>query len=261
MVSSIKWNIVACNQTNFNTHIGTGGAGILGAISYSAMTQGGLSSKNTLLIMICVPVLEAFVFTFLLRRPESDEDQSDTNTVSSEKTAEVGEGSTDPLSDDEKPLVGFSEKLNYIPSLFKFIIPLMLVYLFEYFINQALFELIYFDNTFLDQKAQYRWYQVTYQIGVFLSRSSVNLFKVRWLWLLAVLQGVNVVLFSVEAVFWIFPSIWIVFAFILWEGLLGGGAYVNTFYRISEEISPSKRLFALSVTAFSDSAGIAMAGE
>lgn len=225
------------------------------------MTQAGLSSKSTLLIMISVPVLEAFVFTFLLRHPKStDTDQSDSNTISSEKTVEMGEGSTDPLSDDEKPLVGLSEKLRYIPSLFKYIIPLLLVYLFEYFINQALFELIYFDNTFIDSKEQYRWYQVTYQIGVFISRSSVNLLRVKWLWLMAVLQGINVVLFSLEAVCWIVPSIWIVFGFILWEGLLGGGAYVNTFYRISEEIAPAKRLFALSATAFSDSAGIALAG-
>lgn len=225
------------------------------------MTQAGISPKNSLLIMISVPVLEAIVFTFLLRHPTSVKDLSDTSVVSTEKTKEAGEGSTDPLSDDAKPLDGFYEKLRYIPSLFKFIIPLLLVYLFEYFINQGLFELIYFDNTFIDQSEQYRLYQVTYQIGVFISRSSVNLFKVRWLWLMAVLQGVNVVLFSVEAVFWIVPSIWIVFGFILWEGLLGGGAYVNTFYRISEEIPPAKRLFALSATTFSDSAGIALAGE
>lgn len=32
------------------------------------------------------------------------------------------------------------------------------------------------------------------------------------------------------------PNIWIVFAFVLWEGLLGGGAYVNTFYRMSTEV-------------------------
>ncbi|XP_063695822.1 battenin-like [Culicoides brevitarsis] len=239
---------------------GTGGAGILGAISYSAMTQAGLSSKATLLVMISVPVLEAFVFGLLLRHPSADanNDNSETNTISSEE--KTADGSADPLSEDEKPLVGFAAKIRYIPSLFKFIIPLLLVYLFEYFINQALFELIYFEDAFIDQKAQYRWYQVTYQIGVFISRSSVNVFKVRLLWLMAVLQGINVVLFSLEAVFWFVPSIWIVFAFILWEGLLGGGAYVNTFYRISEEIPAAKRMFALSATVFSDSAGIALAG-
>lgn len=48
---------------------------------------------------------------------------------------------------------------------------------------------------------------------------------------------------------------------VLWEGLLGGGAYVNTFYSISKNVNPeSKRQFVMAVTAISDSVGIAMAG-
>ena len=34
------------------------------------------------------------------------------------------------------------------------------------------------------------------------------------------------------------PNIWIVFALILFEGLLGGCAYVNTFFSITKEVSP-----------------------
>lgn len=87
------------------------------------------------------------------------------------------------------------------------------------------------------------------------------MFKIKHIWLMAVFQGINVILFSVEAIWYVSPSIWLVLAFIFWEGLLGGGAYVNTFYRISEEISPARRLFALSITALSDSTGIAVAGK
>ncbi|XP_063695821.1 battenin-like [Culicoides brevitarsis] len=233
---------------------GTGGAGIFGSLSYSAMTQAGLSTKSTLLIMTFVPILEAVVFIFLLEHPK--------NAENCEKIP-LQKSKNDPDSKEteaEKNLVTFFDKLRYIPSLFKYIIPLLLGNICDNLINQAFSELIYFNNIFLDQKAQYRWYQVTYQIGVFISRSSVNVFKVRLLWLMAVLQGINVVLFSLEAVFWFIPSIWIVFAFILWEGLLGGSAYVNTFYRISEEIPPANRVFAISITAFSKTAGIALAG-
>jgi hypothetical protein len=46
-----------------------------------------------------------------------------------------------------------------------------------------------------------------------------------------------VIFFTFEAVYLFVPSIWIVFAAVLWEGLLGGAAYVNTFYRISMEVS------------------------
>ena len=32
------------------------------------------------------------------------------------------------------------------------------------------------------------------------------------------------------------PSFWIMMVIIIWEGLLGGSAYVNTFYKIREEV-------------------------
>lgn len=117
---------------------GTGGAGILGSISYSILTQAGFSSKETLLIMITIPVLEAIVFFFLLTHPSEEETpilKTDTNV---ERSYDSVQQSSNSLQEDERPLVGFKEQLAYVPSLLKFIIPLTLVYFFEYFINQGL---------------------------------------------------------------------------------------------------------------------------
>ena len=50
------------------------------------------------------------------------------------------------------------------------------------------------------------------------------------------LQFVNVILLVLEAVYLYIPSIWIVFSLVLWEGLVAGAAYVNTFYRIANEV-------------------------
>lgn len=55
-------------------------------------------------------------------------------------------------------------------------------------------------------------------------------------------QFINVIIMTCETLFFYIPNIWIVFAIVLWEGLLGGGAYVNTFYKMSKEVS-SKRSF------------------
>lgn len=84
---------------------------------------------------------------------------------------------------------------------------------------------------------QYRWLQVDYQIGVFFSRSSVSFFAINNLWLMSILQLVNVFLMLFESIYWFVPSMYIVFALVLWEGLLGGAAYVNTFYKMSKEVS------------------------
>lgn len=121
-------------------------------------------------------------------------------------------------------------------------------------------ELVYFKNIWIDHKAQYRWLQVDYQLGVFFSRSSVNLVPINKIWLLAVLQFLNVLIILDEVITFVTPSIWIIFAVVFFEGLLGGGAYVNTFYRMSKEVPEKWRNFALGIVPVADSIGISLAG-
>ena len=80
----------------------------------------------------------------------------------------------------------------------------------------AQFELIYFQGIWLDHHNQYRWFQVDYQLGVFLSRSSVNLFRINSIWLLAAFQFINLIVLTTEAIYLYIPSVWIVFGFIFW---------------------------------------------
>lgn len=98
------------------------------------------------------------------------------------------------------------------------------------------FELIKIKNDFVEPDKQYHWLQVDYQIGVFLSRSSVNLFHFRYIWVFSLLQLLNVAIFTTEAIYYYIPYFWIILLLTFWEGLLGGAAYVNTFYRISSEV-------------------------
>ncbi|XP_055543278.1 battenin [Wyeomyia smithii] len=234
---------------------GTGGAGVIGALSYTGLTGLGLSPKATMLVMLVVPAIEAGCFWLLLRHKDTSKDPI---VQSADETAAKVEYSEIP--ENERPLENWRQKISYIPSLFIYMIPLILVYLFEYFINQGLFELVYFPNIFLDQSEQYRWYQVLYQIGVFISRSSVNIVQFKHVWIMAVLQLVNVIYFTFEAIYMFTPTIWIIFVLILWEGLLGGGGYVNTFYRMQTEVPEARREYAMMVTSISDSVGIALAG-
>ncbi|KAB0801466.1 hypothetical protein PPYR_05821 [Photinus pyralis] len=215
---------------------GTGGAGIAGALSYATLNALGI--RTTLLIMLVVPVTMAISFWIILPRPQV-----------------IAVGDTNTLQE-----LPFKEKVRILPSLFKFMIPIGLVYLFEYFINQGMYELINFEGIFLNKAEQYRWLQVDYQIGVFISRSSVNIFHIRKIWLMSVFQLINVAFFTTEAIFYYIPSFWIVLALTFWEGLLGGAAYVNTFYKISNETPEEHKQFSLGATSFADAVGITLAG-
>lgn len=139
-------------------------------------------------------------------------------------------------------------------------LPLGVVYLTEYFINQGLMELLFFHNIFLTHAAQYRWYQTLYQLGVLLSRSSLRWLKIRKVWILSVLQMLNAVFLLLAVRYLFLPTVWLVFAFILYEGLLGGAAYVNTFHFISKETEDRHREFSMAAASVGDSLGITVAG-
>ncbi|XP_034749421.1 battenin [Etheostoma cragini] len=248
---------------------GTGGAGVAGALLYSGLTQIGLSPQMTLLIMLVVPFAMLFSYFFLLVLPASLPQWKSRDT---EYTA-VGSEDRQRLMDDSEeeeqeksiperttgPLT-LTEKLHVIKGLLRFVLPLGLVYFAEYFINQGLMELLYFPKFSLSHAEQYRWYQTLYQVGVLVSRSSLCCFKCRKLWTLSLLQVVNAVLLLLAVSYQFLPNAWLVFLIVLYEGLLGGAAYVNTFYFISKETEDRQREFAMAAASVGDSLGIALAG-
>ncbi|XP_066155355.1 battenin isoform X2 [Euwallacea fornicatus] len=229
---------------------GTGGAGVIGALSYSLLKTIGM--KTTLLVMLLIPALTAISFWIILPKP------------SEQDIATALEIQTKVNQEELKNLKGsVLKKLKLVPGLMKYMIPFGLVYFFEYFINQGTFEIIQIPNATNTEESlatQYRWLQVTYQVGVFISRSSVNFCHIKQTWAMAVLQGINVVIFVTEAIYYYIPNIYIVVALVLWEGLLGGSSYVNTYYRITKEVEPENRQFSMAITGFADSAGISLAG-
>ena len=141
-------------------------------------------------------------------------------------------------------------------------LPLLLVYIAEYTINQGVAPNLLFPleaSPFDQFRAFYPAYNATYQIGVFISRSSTPFFRVHQLYLPSLLQVLNLAVLALHAILGFIPSVYIVFAIIFWEGLLGGLVYVNTFAEISDHVPKDDREFSLGATTVSDSAGICIA--
>lgn len=238
---------------------GTGGAGLLGSLSYLGLTQAGLSPQHTLLSMLGIPILLLASYFLLLTSPEAQdpggEDEAETaarQPLIGTETPESNPGSGWDLS--------FQERWTVFKGLLRYITPLVLVYFAEYFINQGLFELLYFRNTSLSHAQQYRWYQMLYQAGVFVSRSSLQCCRIRFTWVLALLQCLNLAFLLADVCLSFLPSIYLVFIIILYEGFLGGAAYVNTFHNIALETSDKHREFAMEAACISDTLGISMSG-
>ena len=242
---------------------GTGMAGVLGSISYAGLLQIGLSKRQAVLFLLIVPLIFAIQVWVVLKYPDAlkisrlciRQTKEDNDAYSNVKADTAKSNGEDKTKDMALP-----EKLRIIFALKKYMIPLFVVYLAEYTINQGLYELLYYDVTWLTQAEQYRWFQVDYQIAVFISRSSVQIFQIKNLIFLSLGQCVLFVLLLLEVVYTFIPSIFVTLAIIFVEGLFGGAVYVNTFYNMSEEVDESIREFSLGAVSVSDSFGISISG-
>ncbi|KAK3311986.1 protein btn-1, partial [Apodospora peruviana] len=146
---------------------------------------------------------------------------------------------------------------------FPYMLPLLLVYIAEYTINQGVSPTLLFPlegTPFSEFREFYPFYGFLYQVGVFISRSSTPWFRIHHLYLPSFLQVGNLVLLTLHALLNFIPSVYIVFVVIFWEGLLGGAVYVNTFAEIMENVPVEEREFSLGATSVSDSGGICIAG-
>jgi battenin len=102
-------------------------------------------------------------------------------------------------------------------------------------------------------------YAFLYQLGVFISRSSISFLIIPQLYLPSLLQIANLALLTLHSLFFFLPSVYLIFLIIFWEGLLGGLVYVNTFAKIMKEVREEDREFSLGATSVSDSGGICVA--
>ncbi|KAM7208185.1 Batten's disease protein Cln3 [Naviculisporaceae sp. PSN 640] len=276
---------------------GTGGAGLVGAGLYVVMREWwGMSVKACLLVCAALPgFMVASFFGVLPRerlrqggrnggyeRVESDEEardrEDDLADIRDLPTADAAESLLAPgpgfhheahtghnvTSKKNSTSSRFVANLRRTKSLFfPYMLPLLLVYIAEYTINQGVSPTLLFpldESPFTEFRSFYPFYGFLYQLGVFISRSSTPWFRIHHLYLPSLLQVGNLVLLTLHALWDFIPSVYLVFVVIFWEGLLGGAVYVNTFAEIMENVPLEEREFSLGATSVSDSGGICVAG-
>lgn len=118
---------------------GTGAAGVTGSLTYAAFTYVQFTPKNTLLLMLIVPIIQITTFCIMLKEP-SELWTIFTNISSS--TSLIDHSITQSNNNTDNQSLTFSQKVNYLPQMLQYVLPLFSVYLCEYFINQGLVSLI-----------------------------------------------------------------------------------------------------------------------
>jgi len=200
-----------------------------------------------------------------------------------------GEGGTPEYPRSRIVALSASDKWRLVkPLLPKYMLPLFCVYLFEYTINQGISPTLLYpipspgEHPIIAMliksiRDYYPLWQLVYQTAVFLSRSSISFgcppLPEKLLPAPAATQLVILLTLVYESAIGIFgdnsegASFFLVFLFISIEGICGGLAYVNVFYRINQEKSNSsdpetakqEKEFKIGSVGFSDSSGIMLA--
>ena len=265
---------------------GTGAAGLIGAGAYAlATTTMGISVRSTLLSSTLLSMVMLVSFFLILpsgplheakrgphnhRRLDSGDENNDLPRPSEVAGLLSHPDDAPPTSTprnqhwSRRAMRDLQIKLTRARSLVvPYMLPLFLVYLAEYTINQGVAPTLLFpldQSPFKHFRAFYPTYGAIYQLGVFISRSSLPFIRIRTLYIPTFLQVLNLFALIAHALWPFIPTIWFVFAIVLWEGLLGGLVYVSTFAAIQEDIPIEEREFSLGAATVSDSAGICIAG-
>lgn len=263
---------------------GTGGAGLVGAGLYALLTTSlGVGSTTTLFLSAFLPIVMLFSFFVILPRKilKSKKEEGRYESVPQYVEEEVEEGEEEEGFEGEalfgreisrasstmshgNTWTSFQANLLRARSLFiPYMLPLLLVYIAEYTINQGVAPTLLFplqSSPFKHYRAFYPTYNAIYQIGVFVSRSSTPFLRIRNLVLPTLLQVINLIVLTFQALLFFDLGFRAVCAIMLWEGLLGGLVYVNTFAEITDNVKKEDREFSLGATSVSDSGGICLAG-
>jgi battenin len=258
---------------------GTGGAGLVGAGLYVLLTSWmHLSVKSSLLASAFLPLIMLVSFFFILPQdplklanksidyhnvPASDIADATDETPPPSPSANLMRSASEDRSFGHRRTSLMSNLRRARLLFFPFMLPLLLVYIAEYTINQGVSPTLLFplsSSPFSEFRAFYPFYNFLYQIGVFIARSSSPFVRIHALYVPSFLQVANLVILTSHALYDWIPNVYIVFIIIFWEGLLGGSVYINTFAEIMDTVPEQEREFSLGATSVSDSGGICIAG-
>lgn len=227
---------------------GTGGAGLIGSGFYLLLTTIlGIRVQSSLLLFSIFPL--GFLYYFRLPPVHTYETIHERNITDLENQPNKFN-----LATHVSETIARLKKL-IVP----FMIPLSTVYLSEYLINQSVSPTLLFpleELPFSKFRDVYVAYGTLYQLGVFISRSSASIVRIRYLFIPSILQSFNLILLILQSLYYFIPNVYIIMLIVFYEGLLGGAAYVNTFMLIIDTIPEIDREFSLGATSMSDSGGI-----
>ncbi|EPY51727.1 battenin CLN3 family protein [Schizosaccharomyces cryophilus OY26] len=235
---------------------GTGLAGLFGASFYLVFTTWfNFTVRTTLLISSFLPLFLIFNYFFIL--PTAEYQHISVSHQVPFDAIHRGETSSPTNVLSSMRVFFYLAK----PFFLSHMLPLFLVYLSEYTINVGVAPTLLFsqeDSGLSSFRDFYPTYQTMYQLGVFISRSSIGWVKVPYVLELAIIQFGILGFTILQSLFYFIHSYHFLLLIIFMEGLIGGTVYVNVYHTL-QNLGHVDSEMAISIVSPSDSTGIFVA--
>lgn len=242
---------------------GTGMAGVGGSLGYLVMIAAGMTDFTIFAVLSPFGVVYCLIFFYMLKPPPVPFSEIENSQATAlEKKESPGE----PLLSEQH----HTKSTRYVRAL-KLVwwnaFQLLLVYFFEYVASvggsASAQPAAYATSANWFLRNSYAILSFCYQLGVLISRSSLSLFKVKKVEIITILQGANMVFWVLQAKYLMLvgaSEVWILFALMVYVGLLGGGSYVNVFYLVLNDpkITAADRELCVNITAIFINVGITL---
>ena len=253
---------------------GTGMAGVAGALLYILFNAVLIfSNQETFLCLLPTAIIYMMSYGLILREPIPPKASVERVTVQEDFAVATEDSETKELllklrSDEEKENALAETKRQRYWRCTKLVLwqatNLMAVYFFEYVASVGAADrsepvgFQHSPNWFV--RNSFVLLAFCYQVGVLISRSSLQIVRIQKVWILTLLQAGNFVLWMCQAQFKMMP-IGAQLPMMLFVGLLGGASYVNIFYNLlhDDDYPEEDRELCINIAALFINVGIMLA--
>lgn len=244
---------------------GTGMAGVLGSVLYigfgCVVGAGGenetkLRNLTQYAFLLTSPAVAVYLVSYfwVIRTPGS---RSAPSVQESEEKEPILGPTFGDDDDKENPEGALKRILRCTRLVWWMSINLCAVYLFEYVAQGCAAKVRPSSEYHIGCPELYAGLSLCYQAGVFVSRSSVQMFQIRRVEILSILQFINMCLWVIDVHYKFLPTS-ILPTLMIYVGLLGGASYVNIFYLLLNDVKyPQKdRELCINIAAIFITIGI-----
>jgi len=252
---------------------GTGFAGISG--TGFPLIFAAIGVQLGIMFFATLPLVGVYLLCFLwLRRQKMLRPDEEVVPIVEEKSIEIGENEIENLETQEVQIDEAKDNQKFTVAKFWYLLTnkigylcfcLASVYFLEYSILTGFTDRVVNritnanpTNKSFEYVQAYTILSFCYQIGVWVSRSSLKFFKIKYVWVLSALQFVNFLLWFFQALYLYVPVYWVMFIHMFFVGLMGGGSYVNVMYQIlhKDDLGIHEKELAVNICGFFNDMGV-----